>query len=312
MFEYRTEINRWAADGYSITIITNFCPTVSEHVDVVVFDGSTMEVPPVHPGRALACSTTRPNPWPRGALPTLTRSDATRTDQISLIIEYINYLDFHHKIYVLTTLTTCMKRRDILTTTALFVSAGCLSGGNAGNNSSSNSGDNNESSSKTGTNTAITTDLTTTTGEDTSEATTETRSSRMTESTHTTSRTTDEAPNTMNPTSNTPTIHRTDTPRNSKAHVAFKNGGSRIVVSGTIVGKNGCQTAVLDSVRNTQSGLVITIATKRDAPETAGCMGALVDIEYRFVVRVDTPPESVTVVHRGVGDKQTITTVNRN
>lgn len=216
-----------------------------------------------------------------------------------------------HKTHILANLAIRMKRRDILTTTALLVSTGCLGNGNTDNNGNSDSSGNIEDSSKSETNTTTTTNLTANTKKGTPNATTETHTSQIIESTHITSQTTGTALNTMNPSPNTSANNQTDTSQNGKAHVSFKDGGSRIVVTGTIVGENGCQTAVLDSVKSTQSGLVITIATKRDAPKTAGCTGALVNIEYRCVVRVNAPPESVTVVHRSVGDKQTITTATR-
>lgn len=97
-----------------------------------------------------------------------------------------------------------------------------------------------------------------------------------------------------------------------EADVTLEDGGSRVVVTGTIVGQNGCQTAVLDSTRRTNSRLVITVATERKGATAAACSMALVDIEYRFTVRADRPPESVTVVHRGAGGRQTVYTAATN
>ncbi|GAA0478324.1 hypothetical protein MUK72_03920 [Halococcus dombrowskii] len=92
------------------------------------------------------------------------------------------------------------------------------------------------------------------------------------------------------------------------ARVTSEGDGSRIVVEGTIVGRNGCQSAVLDSVRQKGSELVVTIATENEAGTGQACSMALTELDYRFVVRRDSPPDSVTVVHRSAGGEQTVTT----
>jgi hypothetical protein len=92
------------------------------------------------------------------------------------------------------------------------------------------------------------------------------------------------------------------------ARVTFEGDGSRIVVQGTIVGQNGCRTAVLESVRQGNSGLVVTVATERETATGRACSMALVDIDYRFTIRRDSPPASVTVVHRGATGERTMTT----
>ncbi|EMA53852.1 hypothetical protein [Halococcus thailandensis] len=92
------------------------------------------------------------------------------------------------------------------------------------------------------------------------------------------------------------------------ARVTSEGDGSRIVVEGTIVGRNGCQSAVLDSVRQEGSELIVTIATENEAGTGRVCSMALTELDYRFVVRRDSPPDSVTVVHRGASGERTVTT----
>ena len=96
---------------------------------------------------------------------------------------------------------------------------------------------------------------------------------------------------------------REKTPLTGEASVTLANGGSRVVVSGTIVATDGCQTVVLDSVRRNGSTLRVTVATERERT-TAACAMALIDRDYRFVVNQKRPPESVTVVHRGAAGEK--------
>jgi hypothetical protein len=209
-----------------------------------------------------------------------------------------------------------MKRRDVLTTTATIVFAGCIGGGGG------DGGDNGSGTETAGTHTTAaetdaggtvepTTDAETDTPRTTAETKTTTAPTDTATATQPTSTATETAAgptDTAIPVPDRLTDHRKDTPLAGEAQVTFKNGGSRIVVAGTIVGKNGCQKPVLDSVREMKSRLVITIATKRDAPTNTACSMALVELEYRFSVTVENPPKSVTVVHRGVGGKRMITT----
>jgi hypothetical protein len=93
------------------------------------------------------------------------------------------------------------------------------------------------------------------------------------------------------------------------ARVTFRGNGSHIVVRGTIVGQDGCRTAVLESVRQeSKSGLVVMVATERTTTTGRVCTMALVDIDYQFTIRRDSPPASVTVVHRGATGERTVTT----
>ena len=89
----------------------------------------------------------------------------------------------------------------------------------------------------------------------------------------------------------------------NEANVAFANGGSRVVVTGTITGKNGCRTAVLDSVRTEGPTLTVTVSTREDPESGDVCSQALVGIGYRLVVTPETPPQSVRVVHRGANGR---------
>jgi hypothetical protein len=208
-----------------------------------------------------------------------------------------------------------MKRRDVLTTTAAIVFAGCLGGGTDGSGASTDS----TATATTGKSSATATETpadgtveptATDAGAGTplTKSTPTSTTSPTTTPTEPVSATATGTTDTAIPVPDRLTVHRKDAPPANEAQVTFENGGSRIVVTGTITGRNGCQTAVLDSVRKTTSGLVVTVATERDAPANAACSMALVGIEYRFSVRVEHSPESVTVVHRGAAGKRTITT----
>ena len=235
-----------------------------------------------------------------------------------------------------------MNRREVLAATVGVASGGCLGSGEAGSadETAEGSAGTETDASKTGvpttdeetvTRTVVETETTTgtdgTTGiatdtETAARTTTErtatatprgtTSTATPTETASTTTGTATARTDTPIPIPDAPTEGPKETPLAGEAGATFEKGGSRIVVEGTITGKNGCQTAVLDSVRRTDAGLVVTIATERDAATNAACSMALVDIEYRFVVEADHAPESVIVVHRGVGDEKTVATADRD
>ena len=235
-----------------------------------------------------------------------------------------------------------MNRREVLAATVGVASGGCLGSGEAGSadETAEGSAGTETDASETGvpttdeetaTRTVVETETTTgtdgTTGiatdtETAARTTTErtatatprgtTSTATPTETASTTTGTATARTDTPIPIPDAPTEGPKETPLAGEAGVTFEKGGSRIVVEGTITGKNGCQTAVLDSVRRTDAGLVVTIATERDAATNAACSMALVDIEYRFVVEADHAPESVIVVHRGVGDEKTVATADRD
>lgn len=106
-------------------------------------------------------------------------------------------------------------------------------------------------------------------------------------------------------------IESTSASPGNEASVRFAESGSRVVVTGTITGSDGCQTAVLDGIEMTDSGLEATVATETDADAGAACSQALVGIEYRLAMTLETPPESVTVVHRGTSGRTAATTAER-
>lgn len=235
-----------------------------------------------------------------------------------------------------------MNRREVLAATVGVASGGCLGSGEAGSadETAEGSAGTETDASETGvpttdeetaTRTVVETETTTgtdgTTGiatdtETAARTTTErtatatprgtTSTATPTETASTTTGTATARTDTPIPIPDAPTEGPKETPLAGEAGATFEKGGSRIVVEGTITGKNGCQTAVLDSVRRTDAGLVVTIATERDAATNAACSMALVDIEYRFVVEADHAPESVIVVHRGVGDEKTVATADHN
>jgi len=235
-----------------------------------------------------------------------------------------------------------MNRREVLAATVGVASGGCLGSGEAGSadETAEGSAGTETDASETGvsttdeetaTRTVVETETTTgtdgTTGiatdtETAARTTTErtatatprgtTSTATPTETASTTTGTATARTDTPIPIPDAPTEGPKETPLAGEAGVTFEKGGSRIVVEGTITGKNGCQAAVLDSVRRTDAGLVVTIATERDAATNAACSMALVDIEYRFVVEADHAPESVIVVHRGVGDEKTVATADHN
>ena len=213
-----------------------------------------------------------------------------------------------------------MKRRDVLTTTAVLVSAGCL-GDDGGDSGTETTGE--SSSRETGTGASGTGGSVPATETDRQNGATRTETAIETEGTTAAETTGAERTDTeggtgtggetaAGVTNRTFTVENEDGSTGNEATVNFANGGSRVVVTGTITGKNGCQTAALDSVRNTNSGLVVTVATERDAPPNAVCSMALVGIDYRFVMHVETPPKSVTVVHRGATGKRTVTAAKPN
>jgi hypothetical protein len=191
-----------------------------------------------------------------------------------------------------------MKRRDVLATAAVFVSAGCLGGGNTDDSGEGGGG-------------SATPNTPTTRTETDADGTADPRTRTTTETTNSATEIPVETPASPVQIPDVPTDDRNHTALpEGNARVAFENGGSRLVITGTIVAQNGCQTAVLDSVDETASGLIVTVATERDAPANALCTQALVGVEYRFVVHPTRPPDSVRIVHRGVTGSQRITTAN--
>lgn len=93
---------------------------------------------------------------------------------------------------------------------------------------------------------------------------------------------------------------RTDVPR---VDVSFETGDDRVVVEGTIRGRNGCQTAELSRVGYDPRAdeMTLSVATiDRPGTETEACSQQLVGISYRATAEfADSVPRSVAVVHDG-------------
>jgi hypothetical protein len=205
-----------------------------------------------------------------------------------------------------------MKRRELLWDLFLaggaFAAAGCVGGDGDGNGSSPNGTETDRT--KDGESTMTEPAPTTagpapTIGPATSQRTAEPSETARTE-TQATSTT-----GTAGTTTNSPSVDVPgggETSSGGTARVTFAGDGSRIVVRGTIVGQDGCRTAMLESVRERESGLVVTVATERAAATGRVCSMALTAIDYRFTVRRDSQPASVTVVHRGATGERTVTT----
>ncbi len=89
------------------------------------------------------------------------------------------------------------------------------------------------------------------------------------------------------------------------ADVEFDTADDRLVVTGTIVGSDGCKTAALGDVKyDTEADeLRVNVVTKdEEGSEDKMCTQALVDIDYELVVRFDGGiPKSASVSHNGQG-----------
>ena len=220
-----------------------------------------------------------------------------------------------------------MNRRELLATTALLACAGCLGDGDDGAN--------NDSTAEPTDGAATTAASTETDAADTAEtATASTPATTTPGSTATTTgggaagttteactetpdrttagrTTTDETTNGTVDDSGADrsfTVRETGDEAGNEASVAIENDGSRVVVTGTITGENGCRTATLDSVRIDAGEVRIVVATERPPDADAACSQALVGIDYRATVTVERRPESVTVIHRGAGGEETVAT----
>ncbi|EMA44180.1 hypothetical protein [Halococcus saccharolyticus] len=214
-----------------------------------------------------------------------------------------------------------MNRREVLVATAAIVGTGCLGDGGSENGSTAEPTDGaattTGSTETNATDTVETTTATetatpagsakTTTGSEATETTTVAR-------TETPAGTTTDGPTANETTTNGSAADRSFTVRETggepgnEASVTVESGGSRIVVTGTITGENGCQTATLNSVRTDAGEVRIVVATERAADAGTMCTQALVGISYRATVTTESQPASVTVIHRGAGGEETVTT----
>lgn len=99
-----------------------------------------------------------------------------------------------------------------------------------------------------------------------------------------------------------------------KASVVFETSSSRVVVTGAIRGKNGCQTAVLESAtyESATDSLRVIVATERDTPKDVGCIQAITEIKYRTRIRFERGvPGTVIVIHHNTSGKTEIETAER-
>ena len=213
-----------------------------------------------------------------------------------------------------------MKRRTLLTAAALALT-GCLgdTGGDGGTDGTATPAEPTGEPSATRGATTTATDRRTSTARTEPETRTEPGSTKTAAPTATenvengtdTTAGTDTTGGAAGVTSQSFSVESTSASPGNEASVRFAEGGSRVVVTGTITGSDGCQTAVLDGIEMTDSGLEATVATETDADAGAACSQALVGIEYRLATTLETPPESVTVVHRGTSGRTEVTTAER-
>lgn len=81
---------------------------------------------------------------------------------------------------------------------------------------------------------------------------------------------------------------------------AVEQGADRIIVRGTISGRNGCFTAELERASyDTDAGeMTVAVRSFSNSDGDGGCTECIVDIEYRATVSYDAnDPETVTVLH---------------
>ena len=217
-----------------------------------------------------------------------------------------------------------MNRRELLATTALLACAGCLGDGDDGASNDSTAeptdgavttaGSTETDAVDTAETATATTDTATTSTGSTATTTgggatgTTTEACTETPDRATAGRTTDGATTNGTGADRSFTVRETGDEANNEASVAIENDGSRVVVTGTITGENGCRTATLDSVRIDAGEVRIVVATERAPDADAVCSQALVGIGYRATVTVERRPESVTVIHRGAGGEETVAT----
>jgi hypothetical protein len=222
------------------------------------------------------------------------------------------------KLIVWSPIRKIMKRRDVLVTTAAIAFAGCLGGetadgGEGTTTESTREGtktDTGDTPKATTTSTEAGATSTETEGEpvETTQVDTETDTGTETAGGTTTSGGTAAPGASLTVADRKFTVQDRDASPSNEASVTVEQGGSHIVVTGTITAKNGCQTAVLDRVRAKEAKLAITVATERGADADAMCSQALVGISYRATFDVEGTAKSVSVIHRGVDGRSEVAT----
>ncbi|WP_135852366.1 hypothetical protein [Halorussus salinus] len=98
----------------------------------------------------------------------------------------------------------------------------------------------------------------------------------------------------------------------SEASVAFADGGSSVVVSGTIPGSNGCYLAKLVEASYDSETRTLDVTVSSAAKEGSQvCTQCIVKIDYEATVSVSGDgPERVTVTHSAMGESKTVATAD--
>lgn len=88
--------------------------------------------------------------------------------------------------------------------------------------------------------------------------------------------------------------------RTNDAVIDYRSEQSAVHIRGTITGRNTAATAVLDSVTydSESASLEVVIATRSGSGYWVPC---LYEIDYTAIINLDDSPETVGVIHRGVG-----------
>lgn len=80
-----------------------------------------------------------------------------------------------------------------------------------------------------------------------------------------------------------------------------------VLVQGTIGGSNTCEIAKLTDLTLTDGHLEVIIAAEMpDTDDTPACGPCLTDIDYRLEVRLESVPDSVTVLHNSGGKQVSV------
>jgi len=98
----------------------------------------------------------------------------------------------------------------------------------------------------------------------------------------------------------------------SEASVAFADGGSSVVVTGTVPGSNDCYRARLADASYDAETRTLDVTVASMAKEGAqACAQCIVEIEYEATVSVSGDgPERVTVTHSAMGESKIVATAD--
>jgi hypothetical protein len=96
----------------------------------------------------------------------------------------------------------------------------------------------------------------------------------------------------------------------NSASVTFDD--DEVTVDGTIGGRNGCYTARLASVEQSEGTLRVDVGSYEDKGEDEACIQGLVDIDYVAAIAFDQClPERVVVEHESLGETHTVADESR-